>query len=185
MAAGGLIKLKKEKLRIVDGKTEKLCPHCNKWKDREKDFSPKRGSRKYNKVRSWCKECCVNDVAEWRIKNGRWRTYLTGRIQRIVANIIHMKGEIRSKEIKEIYKKQNGMCYYTGIKMKLMSNTKLDPLIMSADRINPSKGYTLENTVLCCLGMNRLKGRLSVQETYDILKIFYDGACNIGAYNKK
>lgn len=160
--------------QMGDGRTEKLCPHCGQWKDTGA-YSPKRGG-KGAKVRSWCKECCVRDVADWRTREGRWRSPLVGRIQRLLSNIVHMGGTLRSADLHTLYKQQGGRCYYTGVQMKLMSDIKNDPLIMSADRLDANNGYTLGNVVLCCYGANVLKGRHSPEMFYNTLRLFYKGA---------
>lgn len=171
----------KEKIRInEDGITEKWCPHCEVWKNREKDFSPKRGSNE--KVHSWCKACCVNDVSERRKIKGRYESPLVGRIQILLGNIVCMNGEVRSKELHMLYKQQNGKCYYTGVEMKLMTDRKNDPLVMSVDRKDSSKGYTLDNIVLCCYGINALKGRHEEEYMYNILEQFYLGAKKLNKF---
>lgn len=169
---------KQERLREKNGNTEKYCPHCNKWKDRKVAFSPKKGvtATGKSKVHSWCKECCVQDVAIWRAKKGGAATPLTARIQQITRNIIEAGGEVRSADIRELYAKQDGKCYYTGIQMELMTNLKNDPRIMSCDRKDSKKGYTKDNVVLCCLGINHLKGRHSIEYMYENLKLFAEGA---------
>ncbi len=64
--------------------------------------------------------------------------------------------------------------------MLLMSDKKNDPLIMSLDRKDSTIGYVIENVVLCCYGMNVLKGRHSEDEMYSSLKQFYEGAKRLG-----
>ena len=53
-----------------------------------------------------------------------------------------------------MWKKQHGMCAYSFIQMRLEPNT---PYSVSVERINSSIGYTKENTVLVCNGVNRMK----------------------------
>ncbi len=166
--------MKQEQLRTMDGTIEKYCPHCQQWKNRAVDFSPKRGSNV--KIHSWCRACCVKDTAEWRTRVGRWRTPLTGRIQVIMAAMIHQGTSLRSADIRAIYKSQNGKCCYTGIEMKLMSSRRLDPLIMSVDRIDSSLGYERSNVVLCCLGINQLKGQGTAEQMYTALRTLYETA---------
>lgn len=165
---------KQAKLREINGRIQKFCPHCERWKDRETGYSPKRGGN--NKVHSWCKECCVNDVARVRRIRGRSASPLTERIQRILSNIICANGKIRSEYLRKLYEQQNGKCYYTGVQMGLVSKLKNDPLIMSCDRLDSKKGYVEGNVVLCCLGLNHLKGRFSKEYMYSNLKLFYEGA---------
>jgi hypothetical protein len=171
--------VKLPKLRTLEDKTiEKFCPHCQTWKNANTEFSPKPSSKKI-KYRSWCKSCCVDDVSTWRKnKNRRYESELVGRIQIILSNVVRSEGNIRSEYLHKAYQEQNGMCYYTGAKMKLMSDIKLDPMIMSADRIDSSKGYVEGNVVLCCYGINVLKGRHSVEKLYESLELFYTESKN-------
>lgn len=60
-----------------------------------------------------------------------------------------------------IFDKQKGKCYYSGVDMilKSVSYTKraADHNVMSIDRIDPNRGYTKDNIVLCCNCVNMLK----------------------------
>jgi hypothetical protein len=62
------------------------------------------------------------------------------------------KGEfsIKVKDIEEVYKAQNGLCYYSGIPM----NYDKSELRLSLERKNPDIGYTSSNIALCCLEFN-------------------------------
>lgn len=39
-----------------------------------------------------------------------------------------------------------------------------NPRLISIDRIDSNKGYTVDNTVLCCYAVNLMKSDLSVDE---------------------
>lgn len=72
-------------------------------------------------------------------------------------------------DLRAIYDRQNGLCYYSGIPMALRSTkwsdrNQADPDVLSVDRIDPSKGYVTENIVLCCTGLNKLKGNSTIEE---------------------
>jgi hypothetical protein len=56
-------------------------------------------------------------------------------------------------EILEIYKKQNGLCYWFKIPL-LPSLTKKHPQQPSIDRLDRLKGYTKDNVVLSCYAAN-------------------------------
>lgn len=128
-------------------------------------------------LKSRCKECRVKETANWRKRNGkRWVNPLTNRLQIMTSHLCHAGSTLRTKDIKELYNNQQGKCAYTGLKMKILSTTKLDPLIMSIDRIDPSKGYTKNNVCLCCLGMNYLKSAGSIKEMYETLAKLSGGA---------
>lgn len=52
--------------------------------------------------------------------------------------------------------KQEGKCFYTGVKMAYTSAKKI-PWQASIDRMDSSKGYTPENSILCCQSVNYMK----------------------------
>ena len=53
----------------------------------------------------------------------------------------------------DIYKKQGGLCYYSGIPFQFGKSTKTW-WIPSIERLNPVKGYTKDNIVLICFEFN-------------------------------
>lgn len=148
---------------------------------------------------SRCKPCNTIRTYEWRQKNKERhkkydrdykREYLRQdpfkrrchNIKR--SSIQHAKSlnlpmELTEDDFKTMYDNQDGKCYYTGIKMKLDSFNK-DLLIMSCDRKDSTLGYIKSNVVLCCWGINILKGRNSIDELYQSLSLFYDGAKKMG-----
>jgi hypothetical protein len=60
---------------------------------------------------------------------------------------------ITVNDILEIYKKQNGLCYWFKIPM-IPTLTKKHPQQPSLDRINRFEGYAKDNVVLCCYAAN-------------------------------
>lgn len=69
--------------------------------------------------------------------------------------------------IENMYKEQNGLCYYTNEFMNL--NIKNDNRA-SVDRVNPNLGYVQNNVVLCRLIVNTVKNKLSKEELFDFCK---------------
>ena len=59
--------------------------------------------------------------------------------------------EIKTVDLKNMYNNQNNLCFYSDI---VMSPKRLSDWQCSAERIDESKGYTLENTKLICLEFN-------------------------------
>jgi hypothetical protein len=101
---------------------------------------------------------------------------LNGAITRLIGNAKKdakvRKGlskifDISHENIQEIYKNQEGKCYYSGINMNysISNNWK-----MSLERLNPDLGYILSNVVLCCLEFNN-RSQWSNEKINELLKI--------------
>ena len=54
-------------------------------------------------------------------------------------------------QIVDLYNRQNGLCYYSNIKLSMATRTNWK---CSIDRIDDTKGYTIDNVVLACLEFN-------------------------------
>ena len=74
------------------------------------------------------------------------------------------------KYMYELWDKQDGKCYYTGIPMTKTFNQK-SPYQMSIDRIDSNIGYIKGNICLCCLSINFAKNSFTVEE---IMKFISD-----------
>jgi hypothetical protein len=59
---------------------------------------------------------------------------------------------------------QKGLCYWFNIEMSIPIGVR-NPANISLDRLDPTKGYTPENTVLSCAGANFMRSNLNEQET--------------------
>lgn len=76
--------------------------------------------------------------------------------------------EIDLEFILHLWDKQEGKCYYTGVDMKYVA-LKKNPYQVSIDRIDSKKGYTKDNTVLCCQSINYMKNDYEVEEFQSFL----------------
>ena len=79
-------------------------------------------------------------------------------------------------DLLELYNKQGGRCFYTGIEMQLSYSTNTykvcPPTQLSVDRLDSKKGYEKDNIVLCIFCINNFKGEMSIEEfNYIISKI--------------
>ncbi len=75
------------------------------------------------------------------------------------------------EEIESILQKQNYKCYYTGFdfsKIKYTETSKLDKPTL--DRIDSSKGYTLDNCVICTWWSNSSKAEISKEDFIKLCK---------------
>lgn len=70
---------------------------------------------------------------------------------------------ITESDIIDIYQRQQGKCYWSGLQLDGNNNfIKHHPFAISADRLDNSKGYTKENVVLVRRMFNL--GRMSFPE---------------------
>lgn len=111
----------------------------------------KKGSEFNKTIETICKECCGKRMYENRKK-------LDGALRDLVNNARgrckDKQGEkymfdITYEEIKDMYEKQDGICYYSGIEMTTDGSWKI-----SLERLDNSKGYIKDNVALCCLEFN-------------------------------
>lgn len=80
------------------------------------------------------------------------------------------------QDLKDIWDKQNGKCYYTGINLKLPKNSSgfknlVSPWKTSVERLDSSKQYTKDNVVFCCFMANVCKNRFSKEEMFEFCKL--------------
>ena len=75
---------------------------------------------------------------------------------------------INYQDLIDIYNSQNGLCYYSHIKLNPIFK-KRDYDSLSFDRLDSSKGYLKDNIVLCLLCLNYFKSNFNIE---DIKKVF-------------
>jgi hypothetical protein len=170
----------------------KICTNCQEEKELI-HFYQHPSRLKYDTV---CKECGRIRCKEWRRKNpeksrlsdklsklkSKQEDPVKHRIRRLLASMHgrYSKKEIikdlKPEDLMTLYNQQEGKCYYTDVQMKLSSDTERDLYLMSIDRTDSSKGYTKDNVVLCCWGVNVLKGPHSNEQMLQALTVFYTGA---------
>lgn len=87
-------------------------------------------------------------------------------INRLVIKIESREFKLSLEDLDILYERQNGLCFYTEEKLILPDTNKpLDShsYNISIDRVDNSKGYSLENCVLCTKQVNMLKHVLDVK----------------------
>lgn len=70
-------------------------------------------------------------------------------------------------ELMEMWGRQGGRCAVSGLKMTWYKG-KATPTSVSIDRLDSSKGYSLENVRLICYAINTFKGRWSDDHMYEM-----------------
>jgi hypothetical protein len=174
------------------------CSICQQWLNQENfkwfnDTRYKNGKRR----RSYCTSCyrqkhlkyvqdpknkeqAVKRQSEWRkrhLDSGgdkaiRWYFARQMGTYRKRAQKLNLLCDIDPDFLVDLFNKQNGLCYYSGIPLEWNSWGKKHPTMMSmsVDRKNPSLGYMKENVVLCTYRINTMKGNCDESQFYETCK---------------
>ena len=81
---------------------------------------------------------------------------------------------ITIEDLKELWNIQNGICYYSGVKLELMSYSKNKPSQIysaSLDRIDSNKGYEKGNIRWVSKSINYMKNTMTDEEVWELCKI--------------
>lgn len=124
----------------------------------------------YNKKRetfeSACKICRQKAVKKYLNENDNLKTIFYHRVRNIKTRANNKIDDDFRDYLIELWYKQNGKCYYTGVDMVLKDYSKNIDNAMTIDRIDSTKGYTKDNVRLCCSIINKIKQNLSIDELF-------------------
>lgn len=140
----------------------KNCKNCNK------EFITK-------KSKEYINNCSFKCGQESRYEKDPIKKFFMSKKGRLMSNS-RKRGKLFNLSWKDLYNqynKQNGLCFYTGIKLELIySNTNsAKSNQLSVDRLNNTKGYNKNNIVLCCFCINNFKGSMNLKEFEYFLKV--------------
>ena len=164
--------ISQKKWKDIEDINKMECRTCKKEISLEKFC--KRNDTNYNQ---WETEC--NDCKKPRKRNEEYKRNINGSLEYKLSLLIDntkQRSKKRNKQnlininvdyLKEIYQKQNGICYYSGKKMSFITNSREK---ISIDRIDSNKWYEKGNVVLCCWTANNLKQDLTMEEFKDWIK---------------
>jgi len=139
---------------------KKRCPKCKT--NRHQSCFGIRGDG----YASWCRDCTNKKIKKWRDKNiDRVRELsklyqknnIFNTIRKNMKKTCFKRGWPKPpliKDLESLWEKQDGVCYWTGMKMDKVHGFRKNPKAVSADRIDGDKPYTLDNIVLCCFWAN-------------------------------
>lgn len=138
----------------------KTCTKCKTSKPLS-DFHPRVDARQHKKAhQAWCKACHMVDTnARRRLNKARHREYEIGWMQTSKGRVSRMLISIRNRAKKLGYecdltpdwlrlRVETGVCAATGEVFNLSvigGRGKKNPLAPSVDRIDCSRGYTMDN----------------------------------------
>jgi len=145
----------------------KTCFKCKENKSFDLFFKHAQTSDGYH---SWCKECCKQGNEKSRTKRnstieGRARVFLLNAQKS--AQKRNQEFNLVIGDIVKCWEEQLGICAYSGRKMTLEAG-KLETV--SIERIDSSKGYVPENTILVCQAINRMKSDFSYEDFYNLCR---------------
>jgi hypothetical protein len=145
----------------------KTCFRCKESKPYGLFFKHGATSDGYH---SWCKNCCTDGNKRSRAKQN---LTIEGRAKIFLQNAkksAAKRQQVFALEIADIvdfWEAQYGVCAYSGRTMTLEAG-KLHTV--SIERIDSMQGYTIENTVLVCQAINRMKSDFVFDEFYNLCK---------------
>lgn len=145
-------------------KDKSLCVHCGKPSDKNscdpcsiKVKTAKKKRYHKNKSMGLCPECGSQPIGNISVCE---KHYLSN------ASKAALKTTKYAKDLKDLFLKQDGKCYYTGFKIEMGVNASLD------HRIPVSSGhedvFKLSNLVWSDLRINKMKNAISEEKFLDI-----------------
>ena len=134
---------------------KKICPCCRTEKTIDK-FGKQKSTK--DGISRNCKEC-INE------RSALYRTTLNGHLHEIFNHARRNakvrtnnnreeagRFEIEFSDLEDLFKKQDGKCYYSGISMNFDRNEWK----ISLERKNPNLGYIKDNIALACTEFNSI-----------------------------
>lgn len=158
----------------------KKCPKCNLLQELNNFVFIKK-----KKVHaSWCRNCTNYATKNSREKNPQvYKDYAISYCKknplfslRKNMRLKHMKMGIDKdlvvsiRYLKSLWEKQNGICFWSGLKMDETLGGRQNPLSVSPDRLNTKLGYVEGNIVLCCHWTNLGRSEASIEKWTEVLK---------------
>lgn len=162
-----------------------LCSKCKNLKPKSA-FPPDLRNVLRGQTSSWCRKCrqAAQPAKRRRFRDRHGISYNLHRRQKTLSayfshtvwNVRHrakVKGwpcELNTRTLVALWEKQKGICAISGITMTHIAGQGVLPYNVSVDRIDSTKGYTLQNTQLVCNVVNWVKLNLSQPHFIDLCK---------------
>lgn len=152
---------------IINGK--KKCFKCKQLKLVE-EFSKNRST--FDGYQKCCKECFSNYDSVKKGYNKKsydlktdLKVYLRNRTSYLErkCKVKNLAFDLTKEFLYELYIKQNGKCYYTGIDI-IHGVGCFENNSISVERLDPIKGYVKTNVVLAAFNVNSFKGMMNESE---------------------
>lgn len=145
---------------------ERVCNSCGKTYPLTSEFFH---TNNYGKgFRYQCKKC-RNGMKRKNDHESTLKEILALRCRKAIQRAKHrnMDYNITPEFLMEMWKLQDGKCFYSGLQMSYDIN---DLYTVSLDRIDSNKGYTKDNVVLSCWSINSMKNNYSIPDFVSLCK---------------
>ena len=147
----------------------KVCARCTETKSLD-NFYPNPSLRDGRD--SYCIQCTSQMTKEYHARSPLDRLSVSLNTARQTARRKGLLFDLTSEAITDLWRQQEGLCAYSGRAMAF--DGKGSPESVSIDRVDSSKGYTLDNVVLCCTFVNRMKNDRCVDEFVEWCQLVVD-----------
>lgn len=133
---------------------EKRCKHCNNFNNQYRRLNLN--------IKQTLQNCLTvsKNSSKKRLKNGRVECGIN---------------TLTIEQLLELYKKQKGQCSISGVELSLLKNSNY---IVSIDRINSNKGYTIDNIHLVTKIVNQAKNNLDLNTFHKMICDIYNNINN-------
>ena len=154
------------------------CSKCGEVKSDNDFYQSQRGNR--------CKKCILFGTRKYKRKKRMDPEHkkMEGvkqkerRVRLWQNTLIHdskhrkVENTLTVQDINEMFDKQNGLCYWFNVPL-IPSNDSKHPQQPSLDRLDRTKGYTLDNVVLTCYSANIGRNETSVEDWEKFLILLF------------
>lgn len=166
--------------KLNSKKIKTICKACNK------ELFLKKSYFKQTRNPTCSRECAAlirkkntkgqNNPRSLKISNFDRFFWNKARDLKIRAETKGFSYTIDYKILIDLFNFQKGLCYYSGLPMKLKSSQSkigADYDVMSVDRLDSKKGYDKDNIVFCLNSLNMLKSNHKMKDLKKVLRAIF------------
>jgi len=158
--------------------THKSCKICGETKSVDDFYKSQRGLK--------CKKCTLQITRQYKKEKRKDNNFKKieslkqkeRRVRLWQNTLIHdsktrgVKHSLTVKDINELFEKQNGLCYWFNVPL-IPSNQTKHPQQPSLDRLDRTKGYVIDNVVLCCYSANIGRNETDVETWKSFISLIF------------
>lgn len=139
-----------------------------------KDWPIARDNKKYPYRLSYCRHCRKKQMYDRLNKNSE--SFMGDRFNKVKrrAKVEKVPFNLTKEFLINLYNYQKGLCFYTGEILHLTNGKGRLPSGLSIDRIDNSKGYNIDNVVLCTSRFNTIKNNMTLEEIKNWMPSMYE-----------